>query len=311
MTIADDPMAPDLPPGERMLGRKPIKPHSERFAIGWLHEYDPEVAPGSTVVYPVDVSKGITAWGMLGNGPDPTLTITTVNGPGQPVGDCYFAGEAHDTMLAGSDPTSNQVAGEYDVYSDEFSGGQDDGVVVADALLWQKNRGEIELFAPVHPDTLGPVMAKYKRGILLGVNLTPCDQNSFPTWSVGPGCQPDPSLGHVVYLVKLYGPIGTGAGAPVSWGQLVAADPAWLSACPEEWWILLTSADRAAMGEAAYDALAADLAAIPGATGTPPVPSPVPPAPPAPPAPPGPPPTPTPEVISWWEEMLAWLRSHL
>ena len=43
--------------------------------------------------YPLDVTGGVPEadLGMYGNGPDPTLTITTANGPGQPVGDCFFA----------------------------------------------------------------------------------------------------------------------------------------------------------------------------------------------------------------------------
>ena len=288
-----------------LLGRNPIKPEGERFAIRWLHEYDTSLAPAEGVV---DVSQDITDWLMLGNGPDPTLTITTVNGPGAPVGDCYFAGEAHDTMLAGAEPTANGVVGEYDTYSDQFSGGQDNGVVVADALLWQHQRGEIGLFAPVHPTTIPAVMAKYRRGILTGVNLTGCDQSNFPVpgWDVGSNCQPDPTLGHVVYQVKSY---PDGSAALVSWGQVVMATARWMQACPEEWWILLTPADRAAMGEAAYDALAADLAAIPGSTGTPPpgpTPQPIP-------EPPGPPPAPPapPGALEWLRELLAWVEAHL
>jgi hypothetical protein len=266
-------------------GRKPQRPVGQRLPIKWLHEYDSSVAPGAPVSYPVDVSQGKTEWLILGNGPDPTLTITTPNGVGQPVGDCGFAGKDHDKMLAGYVPTANGTVAQYDIYD----GGVDEGVVIADMLLWlmthdeagnvvPATQGDVELFAPVHPSTLGAIMTKYQRGIILGVNLTPCDQQDFPVWTVNATCQPDTSDGHVVYLVKLAGPIGspTGSGGPVSWGQVVDADAAWMSSCPEEYWILLTSQDREKMGAAAYDALAADLAALPSETGSAPTPAPIP-----------------------------------
>ena len=67
---------------------------ADRFAIGWAEEYMGE-APEP--VYPIDVTQGQTInWGMLGNGPDPTLTV---NG-GTPVGDCFFAEYGHQIILA-------------------------------------------------------------------------------------------------------------------------------------------------------------------------------------------------------------------
>jgi hypothetical protein len=309
------------------LGRLPIKPEGERFAIQWLHVYDPDVAPGAVVNYPVNVAGNIgdDAWLMLGNGPDPTLTV---NG-GQPVGDCGFVGVAHDEMLAGRVPTANDTVSLYLTYD----GGQDNGVVVADMLLWllthdengnavAQGSGVIEMFAPVDPSTLGAVMSKYGRGILLGVNLTDCDQQTFPDWSVNANCQPNPNNGHVVYLVTLAGPISSpgGSGRPVSWGQRASADAAWMADCPEEWWLLLTTSDRAKMGEAGFDALAADLAKLPGVHGTVPTPpappSPTPTPPPTPPAPPTPPlpkpppaprpPQPPPEFRQWLHDIQVW-----
>jgi hypothetical protein len=275
-------------------GRRPIRPEGRRFAIRWLHEYDESVAPDAPVVYPVDVSQGIVNWGMLGNGPDPTLTIVTPNGPGQPVGNCFYVGKDHEKMLAGYKPTANLTVAQYDLYEASeqnvpLGQEQDQGVVVADALLWclthnelgaavPVGQGDVQLFAPVHPATLGQVMAKYKRGILLGVNLTDQDQNTFPVWKETPANPPDPNEGHVVLLVVLNGPIGTptGSGVPISWAQRVQADPPWLANCPEEWWIILTAADRALMGEVAFAALATDVAAIPGSTGSAPIPVPPP-----------------------------------
>jgi hypothetical protein len=239
-------------------------------------------------------------------------------------------------MLGGYAPTANGTVAQYDIYDQ----GVDQGVVVADMLLWLRTHdeagtvvtvaeGDVELFAPVHPDTLAATMVKYRRGVLLGVNLTSCDQNNFPTgWTVTPSCQPDTNEGHVVYLAKIN---ADGSGELVSWGALVPADAAWMKAAPEEWWILLTSADRAKMGEAAFDALAADLAALPGSTGTAPVPPPPAPAPdpgppvpepPNPPVPPAPSPIPVPPIDppvppvplpptheSWWQEVQEWVAA--
>lgn len=300
-------------------GRKPQKPEGERFAIGWLHEYDRDVVPGTSVTYPVDVSQGIELWKMLGNGPadadDPvTVPMPAGDSPDSGEGDCHWAGVGHDYMAAGAHPTADQILTAYNAWSAQSQGvpagqEQDEGTNMADAFLWglthdllgnevPQGSGLLELFAPVHPATLGAVMAKYGRGILMGVNCTPCDQSNFPTgWTVTASCQPDPQDGHVVYLVILNGPIGTseGSGEPVSWGQKVPADPAWLADCPEEWWIILVPADAAKMGQAAYDALARDLAALPNAHGSSPAPAVSPPEPPdAPPSPSVAPPSPEP-----------------
>lgn len=49
----------------------------------------------TALVTALDSTHGFTAWGMLGNGPDPTLTIND----GNPVGDCFFAAVCHILML--------------------------------------------------------------------------------------------------------------------------------------------------------------------------------------------------------------------
>ncbi len=55
--------------------RRPVKPRAQRFPIQYLSSYLREPLPPPT--YPVDVSAGITDWGMLGNGPDPTASSPT------------------------------------------------------------------------------------------------------------------------------------------------------------------------------------------------------------------------------------------
>jgi len=54
---------PDIrTPGLR--GRLPVKPPAERFAIQYLSQY--LRAPLPAPAYPIDVTGGITEWGMLG-----------------------------------------------------------------------------------------------------------------------------------------------------------------------------------------------------------------------------------------------------
>lgn len=308
-------------------GRKPQHPQgsSGRLAIPYLHEFDPEVAPGATVSFPVDVSQGKTIWKMLGNGPqDPTDPVTvpmpTGDTPDTGEGDCHWAGWGHDTMLAGADPTANKILTAYNAWSAQSQGvpagqEQDQGTNMADAFLWALTHDEngnvvplgegmVSVFAPVHKDALGATMQKYQRGILLGINCTPCDQTNFPKgWTVTADCQPDQDDGHVVYLVILN---ADGSGVVVSWGQKVPTDVKWLGNCPTEWWIILTPADRAKMGDLAYNALVAVMATLPGVKGdtTPAA---------------GPPPTPVvsppspddaDDAQAWYEAALAWFREH-
>lgn len=302
-----------------MRGRKPPYPpgHPRRLALPWLHEVDSDVAPGTPVTFPVDVSNGETQTPMWGNGPDPTLTITTINGKGAPVGDCFFAGEANDEYISGNKAlSSNGVVDCYEQYEADSQGvplgeEQDDGVIMSDAFVWclthdhdgnevPAGEGIFVVVAPIQPDTVAATMAKYKRGIMTGVNLGDNDEQSFPVWS-GVGNPPNPDDGHVVLLGLLNGNLGTpsGSGGPWSWTQRVRADANWMSSHPEEFWIGLTAEDRDLMGAAAFDALAAQCAALPGVLGSappppPPAPSPSPPPPvpapsPTPPAPPKPP----------------------
>jgi hypothetical protein len=284
-------------------GRKPPYPvgHSRRLAIPWLHELDGSLAV--PVTYPIDLTNGMTSFPMWGNGPDPTLTITDAegaptHGEGQPVGDCFFAGDANDEFLQGNPDalTSNSVVNTYDIYEAQsqdvpLGHEQDEGVVMSDALLWgfthDRNgntvaggEGIFAAFVPVTRGTVGAAMAKYGRPILTGVNLTPCDEQNFPTWTVTASCQPDQDDGHVVLLAKLNGDIGSaaGSGGPISWQQVVAADAAWMGACPEEFWIVLTPADRDKMGAATFDALVGLLSTLAGYHGvvvSPPTPTPV------------------------------------
>jgi len=256
-------------PGLR--GRKPQRQGEDRFAIKWMHEYL-EATP--TPAYPIDVSKGITDWGMLGN---------------DQVGDCVPAAIAHDRMLAGAAPTTDEVVALYMKYDKN----QDEGVVIADFLLWLFHQKLIEGFAPVAPATVDPIMAEFNRGILLGVSLTDDAEQLFTDgkpWTVANGETADPSEGHGILLVKSQSV--DGPKTVVTWGADQEYTLEWGKACIDEAWAIVTKDD---MGDAAYAALLADLSALPHATDVPP-----PVAPPAPVEPPAPepspvPPAPTPE----------------
>lgn len=286
-------------------GRRPQRQGADRFAIRWASEYLAAPVPA----YPIDVSQGIRDFGMDGNGPDPSLTDPPAGvNPNTGVGDCGVAAYEHERMLAGASPTANETVALYW----QYTGGQDDGVVIADWLLWLYRQKMIEGFAPVELGTVDAVMAQFARGVLLGVNLTDdADQlfNEGKPWTVGQGEQPDPSEGHVV--LKVGAMAEQGNGVAVTWGALQEMEHAWEAACIEEAWVIVTKDD---MGEAAYAALMTDLEALPNATDVPP-PVPVPPAPtPSPPVPvpdPPVPPVPTPIPPSdLWQRVKAIIEAE-
>lgn len=254
-----------------LRGRKPQRQGAARFAIKWAHEYVNAARPA----YPIDVSKDITDWGMLGN---------------DQYGDCGPAAVAHERMLAGAQPTAQEVIGLYLAYDK----GQDEGVVLADFLLWLFQQGAVEGFAPVEPSTIDAIMAEFGRGVMLGVSLTDDAENLFNAgmpWTTAGGETPDPAEGHAILKVKSQS--SNGDGTIVTWGADQVCTGDWLKACTDEAWVLLTKED---MGDAAYAALLADLTALPHATDNPPpTPAPTPtPSPTPSPTPPGPTPDPTP-----------------
>jgi hypothetical protein len=268
-------------PGKR--GRLPVKPPAERFPIRWIHEY---TGPLSAPSYPVDVSGGITDWGMAGNGPDPTCT-THPDG----AGDCGFAGREHNKMAKAAAygktetwESSDALVAEYLAYDH----GQDNGVVLADALLAWYDSGKIVAFAPVdHSSTaaMDSAMAAF-HGLYTGVSLTGDADQLFSEglpWTTLNYEQPDPSLGHCIVKVKAD---GHRLDTYVTWGALQEATTGWTAACIDEAWVIITSEDE--MDPAALAALRADIDALHGHGGAPvpappdPVPVPVPPVPPGP-----------------------------
>ena len=215
-----------------LLGKSPQRQGADRFVLRWVHEYAHQFT--AMPVYPLDVSANVSPWLMLGNGPDPTLTITTPNGPGQPVGDCVPVGVYHDKMipialghLPEAEPTADQVVTIYDMYDHN----QDVGAVIADFLLWAYQQKIIAAFAPVHPDQIDNTMATFNRGVILGVELTDTDMGNFElsppvTWTSGPANPPNPNNGHCVLAMRSAS--ATGPRTIVTWGDVQDVDHSWM-----------------------------------------------------------------------------------
>jgi hypothetical protein len=226
-------------------GRLPGKPPGERFNIQYLSGY--LTAPLPPPAYPVDVTAGITDWGMLGNGPDPTCT-TYPNG----VGDCTFAGRQHYKMAkaaAGGETeqweTSNDLVAEYLTYDH----GQDQGAQIADLLLYWYKAGTILGFAPLdHTNTaeVDSAMAAF-HGAYVGVNLTNDADQLFEQqqpWTTANGEQPNPNEGHCILKVAADGPAGLDSW--VTWGAVQRSTLGWTQACLEEAWVIITQEDAQA-----------------------------------------------------------------
>ena len=257
-------------------GRLPAKTGSDKLPIGWVHSYLTQPLPAP--VYPVDVSGGITDWGMLGNGPDPTCD-THPDG----VGDCTFAGREHikrAKAAAGHETeqweTSDSLVAEYLAYDH----GQDVGAVIADLLLAWYKAGKILAFAPVDhtdPAAVDSAMAAF-HGAYCGVNLTDDADQLFQEgkpWTLAGGQRPNPDDGHCI--VKVGADIAvSGADTWVTWGALQKSTPEWATACLREAWVIITAEDaKAASLDIAK--LRADIDALHGTGGAPaPAPAPVP-----------------------------------
>lgn len=247
-----------------LRGRRPVKPPAQRFAIQYLSSYLKTALPAPS--YPIDVSGGIVDWDMLGNGPDPTLTVNH----GQPVGDCTFAGRQHLRMAkasAGGETetweTTDQLVTEYLAYDH----GKDEGANIVDLLLAWFHSGKILAFAPVdHTDAAAcdSAMTAF-HGLYVGVNLTDDVDALFgkgEPWTVANGERPDPNDGHCIVKVKADGKSLDGW---VTWGALQESTEAWTSACLDEAWAVVTTEDEAAKLD--MPALLADINALGGTGG--------------------------------------------
>ena len=248
---------PPRTPGKR--GRLPARALAGRFPLQWIHQYAKTPLPAPA--YPVDVSGGITAWGMLANGPDPSC-------PQYPdgLGDCTFAGRQHDRMakaaaakLTEAWETSAELAAEYLAYDH----GQDDGAVISDLLLSWYQAGKILAFAPVDhtdPAQCDSAMSAF-RGLYCGVSLTDDADDLFMEglpWGSA-SVTPDPADGHCIVKVKAD---GRALDTWVTWGAEQQSTLAWTRNCLDECWALVTTDDEAAKID--MPRLTADIAALGG-----------------------------------------------
>jgi hypothetical protein len=256
-------MSENRAPGKR--GRLPVLAPADRFPLKYLHEYTRPGQPLPPANYPVDVSNGITDWGMLGNGPDPTCTAHPDG-----VGDCTFAGRQHYRMAKAARghetetwETSNQLVAEYLKYDH----GVDQGANIAKLLLSWYRAGKILAFAPVDhtdPAAVDAAMAAFT-GTYCGVNLTDDADELFSQhrpWTVADGQTPDPAEGHCILKV---GADGDGIDTWVTWGTAQESTHDWSSACLDEAWVIIT-ADDASSQLIDLAALRADIDAL-GGTG--------------------------------------------
>jgi len=251
----------------RMAGRRgrlPAKPPAERFAIQYLSGY--LTTPLPAPAYPIDVTEGITDWGMLGNGPDPSCT-SHPNG----VGDCTFAGRQHYRMAkaaAGQETETWESSNALVAESLAYDHGQDCGANIADLLLYWYKAGTILAFAPLdhtRPAEVDAAMAAF-HGVYAGVDLTADADKLFEEgkpWTTVGGEQPDPQEGHCIVKVAAD---GRAHDTWVTWGAAQRSTLAWTKACMEEAWVVLTSEDVRAAG-VDIAALRADIDALHGTGG--------------------------------------------
>jgi len=285
-----------------LLGRLPLKPVTERFALRYAHEYLKSPLP--TPTYPIDVTEGITDWGMGGNAT---------------YGDCACAGEYHLEMstavaagVAEPNPDSDVPVQRYVEFTG-VSAPPGPGCNLADFLLWLYQRGDIKGFAPVDDSDLGQCDALMQAGIGLycGVLLTADAQPDFANraiWGGSTPIQPTPSLGHCILRVAATGAGPDDVSEYVTWGALQKATRAWDAACTEETWLVVTTEEQLAKFT---PTLLADIEALHGTgAAVTPAPTPVTPSPVVTPTPapvtPTPAPTPSPVTPFPFTPTPAW-----
>ena len=192
-----------------------------KFPLKWAHEYRATPLPAPT--FPIDVSEGITDFGMMGN---------------DEYGNCGSCGEVHEEMTTakaagttGPEPSSTEGVSRYvDYTGDKTPPGP--GVDLASYLLWCVKKGYIKAFAPVDVSdkaTMQGLMAA-GYGLYIGVNLTDQNEDQFNNgtpWTSAGG--PDPNDGHCVLWVQSQA--ATGPHGVVTWGKVQPAEDDWIEQC--------------------------------------------------------------------------------
>lgn len=183
----------------------------------------------------------VGAWGMDGNGPDPSCTVAPDG-----VGDCGVAGLNHLLMAAasvpgeaGTFPSADQVVSYYLGYT----GGQDSGVVLSAFLAYVRKTGfyghTVTAYAPVQVhdvNTLTTALWLYD-AVYTGITVTQAMMDAFQAaqpWDLT-AAQGEPIGGHCVPAVG-YSDEGL---TVITWGQpQLITWPAWHAISTEAWAVI-------------------------------------------------------------------------
>jgi hypothetical protein len=143
--------------------------------------------------------------------------------------------------------------------------GPDMGVNCQQWFPWLKENNFIVEWGMVNYKTtaLKQAMIDY-RGVVLTLSLTPNAYQNFPSgepWEVGPGDQPDPSLGHAIMLCEYTPELLTS----VTWGRLQSMTYDFWKTCGNGAFVFVSSLDQERLGISDYADLVAKTAALPKA----------------------------------------------
>jgi len=201
-----------------------------------------------------DHTNGFDGFKMLGNGPDPTLTVHG----GNPVGDCAFVGTVNvdviDAVETGEPvvlPTADTVVSEYLTYD----GGVDQGANLTQLLAYWHRTGlwgsKILGYAAVNFRELDEVWAYANAfGVLyIGIAVPAAMEEQVANGQTldltGTAADTQILGGHCVDIISR----SKGGGEIVTWGQRVAFTDRWLQTYMEEAHVVITQAQFARNGD--------------------------------------------------------------
>jgi hypothetical protein len=216
---------------------------SARHPVGmpFIHRYC-DLPPAPAVF---DRTGGYSRFAMLGNGPDPTLTVNS----GRPVGDCAFVGTVNATVVDSVEtaqpiqmPTADEVVSTYLT----FDHGKDKGANLVDLLqFWQSHGlpwGQISAWASVDPHNTDRLWAACYTfgclyvGIAVPATMEPQVDNGETLDLTGRLADRQIVGGHCVVIVSR----DTDGGELVTWGRRVRFSERWWDTYGEEAFVVIT-----------------------------------------------------------------------